>query len=76
LKSTRHGYGARKHIPPFSFSTFAQAIAVGRFPGRMVFFSAGRNHHDLAVMAVGPDAPSPSDNAEIQRSAKEIGKDR
>jgi catechol 2,3-dioxygenase len=36
---------------------------VGRFPGRMVFFSAGRNHHDLAVMAVGPDAPSPSDNA-------------
>jgi catechol-2,3-dioxygenase len=36
---------------------------VGRFPGRMVFFSAGTNHHDLAVMAVGPDAPSPSDKA-------------
>jgi len=32
---------------------------VGRFPERMVFFSAGTNHHDLAVMAVGPDAPSP-----------------
>ncbi len=36
---------------------------VGRFPDRMVFFSAGTNHHDLAVMAVGPDAPSPSDKA-------------
>jgi hypothetical protein len=31
LKSTHHGYGARKHIPPFSFSTFAQAIALGRY---------------------------------------------
>jgi len=36
---------------------------VGRFPERMVFFSAGTNHHDLAVMAVGADAPSPSDKA-------------
>ena len=32
---------------------------VARFPGRMVFFSAGVNHHDLAVMAVAVDAPSP-----------------
>jgi catechol 2,3-dioxygenase len=32
---------------------------VARFAGRMVFFSAGANHHDLAVMAVGADAPSP-----------------
>ncbi len=31
---------------------------VARFQGRMVFFSAGANHHDLAVMAVGADAPS------------------
>ena len=36
---------------------------VGRFPGRMLFFSAGTNHHDLAVMAVGADAPSPPDKA-------------
>lgn len=35
---------------------------VARFPGRMVFFSAGVNHHDLAVMAVGADAPSPPDH--------------
>jgi len=35
---------------------------VARFPGRMVFFSAGSNHHDLAVMAVGADAPSPPDH--------------
>ena len=33
----------------------------GEVPGRMVFFTAtGANHHDLAVMAVGPNAPSPS----------------
>lgn len=31
---------------------------VGRFPGRMVFFSAGVNHHDIAVLAVGPEAPA------------------
>ena len=36
---------------------------VARFPGRMVFFSAGRNHHDLAVLAVGADAPSPAESA-------------
>jgi catechol 2,3-dioxygenase len=35
---------------------------VARFPGRMVFFSAGSNHHDLAVLAVGADAPSPPDH--------------
>jgi catechol 2,3-dioxygenase len=36
---------------------------VGRFPGRMVFFSAGRNHHDVAVLAVSPDAPAPAPQA-------------
>jgi catechol 2,3-dioxygenase len=36
---------------------------VARFPGRMVFFSAGRNHHDLAVMAVGAEAPAPPETA-------------
>lgn len=35
---------------------------VARFPGRMVFFSAGTNHHDLAVMAVGADAPNPPEH--------------
>jgi catechol-2,3-dioxygenase len=35
---------------------------VARFPGRMVFFSAGTNHHDLAVMTVGADAPSPPEH--------------
>jgi len=33
---------------------------VGEIPGRMAFFTAtGENHHDLAVMAVGADAPAP-----------------
>lgn len=36
---------------------------VARFPERMIFFSAGANHHDLAVLAVGADAPSPPDQA-------------
>jgi catechol 2,3-dioxygenase len=37
---------------------------VDEVPGRMAFFTAtGENHHDLALMAVGPQArtPSPSD---------------
>lgn len=36
---------------------------VARFPRRMVFFSAGVNHHDLAIRAVGPDAPAPPPEA-------------
>ncbi|MCI0548735.1 MAG: VOC family protein [Candidatus Rokubacteria bacterium] len=37
---------------------------VGQFPGRMVFFSAtGANHHDLAVLAVGPEAATPAPEA-------------
>jgi catechol 2,3-dioxygenase len=32
---------------------------VARFQNRMVFFSAGQNHHDLAILAVGPAAPTP-----------------
>lgn len=57
---------------------------VARFQNRMVFFSAGQNHHDLAVLAVGPDAPAPDprgaglyhvalkigDNLETLREAK------
>ena len=33
---------------------------VDEIPGRMAFFTAtGENHHDLALMAVGPNAPLP-----------------
>ena len=32
---------------------------VARFEGRMIFFSAGLSHHDLAIRAVGPTAPAP-----------------
>lgn len=32
---------------------------VARFENRMVFFSAGQNHHDLAILTVGPAAPAP-----------------
>jgi catechol 2,3-dioxygenase len=32
---------------------------VARFRGRMAFFSAGENHHDLAVLEVGEGAPVP-----------------
>lgn len=31
--------------------------------GRMAFFSAGENHHDLAVMAIGPGAVNPPANS-------------
>jgi len=37
---------------------------VGEIPGRMAFFTATvANHHDLAVMSVGADAPTPPTNA-------------
>ncbi len=36
---------------------------VGRLGDRMVFFSAGVNHHDVAVLAVGPGAPAPPRDA-------------
>jgi catechol 2,3-dioxygenase len=49
---------------------------VGRFPGRMVFFSAGSNHHDLAILAVGPAAPSAPDGAVgLAHVALKIGDD-
>lgn len=31
-------------------------------PGRAVFFTCGQQDHDLAIFAVGPDAPPPDDN--------------
>lgn len=37
---------------------------VGEIAGRMAFFTAtGENHHDLALMAVGPNAPDPDPDA-------------
>jgi catechol 2,3-dioxygenase len=36
---------------------------VARYMGRMAFFSAGQNHHDLAVLEVGADAPRPAREA-------------
>jgi len=36
---------------------------VGRLSDRMVFFSAGDNHHDLAILGVGAGAPSPARDA-------------
>ena len=37
---------------------------IGEIPGRMAFFTAtGANHHDLALQAVGPNAPTPGPGA-------------
>lgn len=36
---------------------------VGRLGNRMVFFSAGANHHDLACLEVGPNASAPPRDA-------------
>jgi catechol 2,3-dioxygenase len=48
---------------------------VGRFPGRMVFFSAtGQNHHDLALLEVGPGAPAaPHEGVGLYHVAFKIG---
>jgi catechol-2,3-dioxygenase len=34
-------------------------VARGNFGRPMAFFSTGENHHDVAIMEVGPDAPLP-----------------
>jgi len=34
---------------------------VARHGGRMVFFSCGENHHDLALLEIGAQARSPGD---------------
>jgi len=34
---------------------------VARHGGRMVFFSCGENHHDLALLEIGAQARSPED---------------
>ncbi|MBI4587292.1 MAG: VOC family protein [Candidatus Rokubacteria bacterium] len=45
-----------------------------RFANRMVFFSAGRNHHDLAVLSVGPEAPdAPREAVGLYHVALKIG---
>jgi catechol 2,3-dioxygenase len=48
---------------------------VGRYGGNMVFFSAtGENHHDLAVVALGADAPKGrSDSTGLCHIALKIG---
>ena len=35
----------------------------GRMEDRMVFFTAGESHHDLAIASVGRDAPAADPNA-------------
>ena len=47
---------------------------VTRYRGRMAFFSAGTNHHDLAVLALGPGArPAPRDAVGLYHVALKIG---
>lgn len=36
---------------------------VARYGGRMVFFSQGENHHDLALLEIGPTAAPPGPQA-------------
>lgn len=38
-------------------------VARGTFGRPMAFFSTGENHHDVAVMEVGTDAPAPAPDA-------------
>jgi catechol-2,3-dioxygenase len=47
---------------------------VGRLQGKMAFFSAGKNHHDLAVLSVGTEAPeSPREAVGLYHVALKIG---
>lgn len=38
-------------------------VARGDFGRPMAFFSTGNNHHDVAVMEIGADAPAPAQQA-------------
>ena len=47
---------------------------VARYGHTMVFFSLGTNHHDLALMALGADAPAPSpDSVGLYHVAFKVG---
>lgn len=47
---------------------------VARYRGQMAFFSAGQNHHDLAVLEVGEEAPRPArDGVGLYHVALKIG---
>ena len=47
---------------------------VARYGRNMVFFSLGTNHHDLALMALGTDAPAPSpDSVGLYHVAFKVG---
>ena len=47
---------------------------VARYGHTMVFFSLGANHHDLALMALGADAPAPSpDSVGLYHVAFKVG---
>ena len=49
---------------------------VGRLGTKMAFFSAGQNHHDLAVLEVGPSATLPDRGAVgLYHVALKIGDD-
>jgi catechol 2,3-dioxygenase len=39
-----------------------QEVARANFGRPMAFFSTGENHHDIAVLEVGPDAPRPQND--------------
>jgi len=47
---------------------------VARYRGVMAFFSAGSNHHDLAVLAIGPEGQAaPRDAVGLYHVALKIG---
>jgi catechol 2,3-dioxygenase len=47
---------------------------VGRLGDRMVFFSAGQNHHDVAILSMGPSARTPErDSVGLYHVAFKIG---
>jgi catechol 2,3-dioxygenase len=51
-----------------------EEVARATFGRPMAFFSTGENHHDVAVMEVGPDAPLPQrDEVGLYHVAFRIG---
>jgi catechol 2,3-dioxygenase len=55
-----------------AFYTDVFALTVTERTGRFAFLSFGERHHDIALQAVGPDAPGPGDGVGLYHAAIEV----
>ena len=54
------------------FYTEVLGLTITETHGRFQFLSWGERHHDVALQAVGPDAPGPSSGVGLYHAAMEV----